>query len=282
MKIGFIGAGKVGCSLGKYFSVNGITITGYFSRTDASAKDAAQFTNSNYYSSPEELIADSDVIFLTVTDGAISSVWNSIKGDALAGKMICHCSGSLSSGIFSDILDFGAYGYSIHPLYAIPSKTTSYQDLAHTLFTLEGDAEHLQDMKAFLEKLGNQVQIIATEEKAKYHAAAVFASNHVVALAQVSMDLLMQCGFSKNHALVAISPLMLGNVTHIIADGPVASLTGPVERNDVTIIEKHLNCMPFQYKELYKELTKVLIDIGKERHPAEDYTSMETLIQKDT
>lgn len=278
MKIGFIGAGKVGCSLGKYFSIHGVTVTGYFSRTVASAKDAAQFTNSTCYSSQEALITDSDILFLTVTDGAISSVWESIKGAALAGKIICHCSGSLSSGIFSDILEYGAYGYSIHPLYAIPNKTTAYQDLAHTLFTLEGDATHLQDMKDFLEQLGNAVQIIATEEKAKYHAAAVFASNHVVALSQVAMDLLMQCGFSSEHALTAIRPLMQGNVAHIVTDGPVSSLTGPVERNDVTTIQKHLDSLPSQYQTLYKELTKVLVDIGKERHPDADYNSIKKLL----
>lgn len=280
MKIGFIGAGKVGCSLGKYFSIHGVTVTGYFSRTAASAKDATQFTNSNYYSSQKELIADSDVLFLTVTDEAISSVWESIKGAALAGKIICHCSGSLSSGIFSDILNFGAYGYSIHPLCAIPNKTTSYQDLAHTLFTLEGDAAHLQDMKDFLETLGNEVQIIATEKKAKYHTAAVFASNHVVALAQVAIDLLMQCGFSGDHALAAIRPLMQGNVAHIVADGPVSSLTGPVERNDVTTIQRHLNSLPPQYKTLYQELTKVLVEIGKERHSDANYTSMKELLSR--
>lgn len=278
MKIGFIGAGKVGCSLGKYFSIHGVTVTGYFSRTAASAKDAAQFTNSTSYSSQKELVADSDVLFLTVTDGAISSVWESIKGATLAGKIICHCSGSLSSGIFSDILDFGAYGYSIHPLYAIPNKTTSYQDLAHTLFTLEGHAAHLQDMKDFLEQLGNVVQIIATEEKAKYHAAAVFASNHVVALSQVAMDLLMQCGFSGKHALAAIRPLMQGNVAHIVTDGPISSLTGPVERNDMTTIQRHLDSLPSQYQTLYKELTKVLVGIGKERHPDADYTSINKLL----
>lgn len=278
MKIGFIGAGKVGCSLGKYFTIHGVTVTGYFSRTAASAKDAARFTNSNDYPSQEQLLADSDILFLTVTDEAISSVWESIKGAALAGKIICHCSGSLSSGIFSDILEYGAYGYSIHPLYAIPNKTTAYQDLAHALFTLEGDATHLQDMKDFLEHLGNPVQIIATEEKTKYHAAAVFASNHMVALSKVAMDLLTECGFSSEHALSAIGPLIQGNVAHIVTDGPVSSLTGPVERNDVTTIQRHLDSLPSQYQTLYKELTKVLVEIGKERHPDADYTFIRKLL----
>ena len=46
MKTGFIGAGKVGFSLGKLFAENGIQVTGYFSRQAESASEAAAFTNS--------------------------------------------------------------------------------------------------------------------------------------------------------------------------------------------------------------------------------------------
>ena len=41
MKVGFIGAGKVGFSLGKYLKENGVEITGYFSKSPESAKSAA-------------------------------------------------------------------------------------------------------------------------------------------------------------------------------------------------------------------------------------------------
>ena len=50
MKIGFIGAGKVGFSLGKYLSINNLEITGYYSKNINSAKETAVFTNSNYFS----------------------------------------------------------------------------------------------------------------------------------------------------------------------------------------------------------------------------------------
>lgn len=278
LKIGFIGAGKVGTSMGKYFSMHGAELSGYYSKTDASSLEAAQFTNSKQYLHPQDLIADSDWIFITVTDGAIETVWNSIKHENLAGKFICHCSGSLSSGIFSDIQNYGAYGYSIHPLYAIPSKTKSYKDLSKTMFTVEGDETHLSEITDFLKSLGNRVQTIPTDCKAKYHAAAVFASNHMVGVAHVATTLLTQCGFEKEDALCAIAPMMEGNLAHILESGTVNALTGPVERNDITTVSKHINCLPDSYVTLYKELSKVLVTIGKERHPDFDYKELEKLL----
>ena len=44
MRIGFIGAGKVGFTLGKYFAVNGLDVAGYYSRNYKSAEEAAAFT----------------------------------------------------------------------------------------------------------------------------------------------------------------------------------------------------------------------------------------------
>ena len=43
IKIGFIGAGKVGFSLGKYLKVNKITVTGYYSRNEDSSKESFNF-----------------------------------------------------------------------------------------------------------------------------------------------------------------------------------------------------------------------------------------------
>ena len=76
MKIGFIGAGKVGFSLGRYFAENGIFITGYYSKELQSATEAARFTKSRTYDNMAELVGDSDVIFLTVPDSAIKEVYD--------------------------------------------------------------------------------------------------------------------------------------------------------------------------------------------------------------
>ena len=49
MKIGFIGAGKVGFSLGKFFVQGNLPVTGYYSRQRESAQEAALFTNTKPY-----------------------------------------------------------------------------------------------------------------------------------------------------------------------------------------------------------------------------------------
>ena len=50
MKTGFIGAGKVGFSLGRLFAENGIPLTGYYSRQREAAQEAAAFTGTRAYS----------------------------------------------------------------------------------------------------------------------------------------------------------------------------------------------------------------------------------------
>ena len=49
MNIGFIGAGRVGCSLGRYFIQNGFLISGYYSRSYESACLAAELTGTKPY-----------------------------------------------------------------------------------------------------------------------------------------------------------------------------------------------------------------------------------------
>lgn len=278
MKIGFIGAGKVGTALGDYFHKKGLTLSGYASRSRQSAKEAAQYTDSTFYSTYEALIADSDMVFLTVSDGAISSVWNLIKEVPKQDKIFCHCSGSISSQIFAGIHTQGAFAYSIHPLLAIHSKEHSFHNLTHAIFTVEGDPMHLETIVHLLENLGNSVQSIPTDAKSLYHAAAVFASNHMVALARISIDLLMNCGFDEGSALSAITPLITGNVSNIANAGPISALTGPIERNDISTVQKHLSCLDGSYRNLYKGLSEVLIGIGKEKHPELNYEEMIRLL----
>ena len=53
MKIGFIGAGKVGFSLGKYFLEHEQNISGYYSKNINSAIEAAKFINVEAFNSLE-------------------------------------------------------------------------------------------------------------------------------------------------------------------------------------------------------------------------------------
>lgn len=255
-------------------------VTGYVSHSIQSAREAALFTDTKAYNNVANIVEDSDILFLTVPDGLIEEVWNSIRVLPIAGKSICHCSGSLSSSVFSGIDACRAYAYSVHPLFAIKDKRTSYRELHKALFTIEGSNEDIGLMNQFIKMLGNKTQIIDVASKAKYHAAAVMVSNQVVALAQIGIELLLNSGFSEENAETALGPLMLGNMENIINYGPREALTGPVERNDIGTISKHLECLSGREREIYATLSKVLLEIAKNKHPEKDFRAMEKELEK--
>ena len=167
MQISFIGAGKVGVSLGKYFISKGRKVGGYYSLSPKSAAWAANFTNTKQYQSIEEIISSSDMIFFTVPDDKIGEVWEAAKPYA-HGKIIAHCSGIHSSNIFSDIDRTGSMAYSIHPLCAVSDRETSWQALGDVLFTIEGDERNISNIQNMFAQMGNRTCFISAENKIKY------------------------------------------------------------------------------------------------------------------
>ncbi|MCI5568914.1 MAG: DUF2520 domain-containing protein [Lachnospiraceae bacterium] len=271
MRIGFMGAGKVGFTLGKYFTEHNVSVSGYSSRTEESAVLASKFTNTEYFKDLRDLINASDAIFITCPDGQIKSVWDRIRRYPIKGKCICHCSGALSSAVFSEIDRAGAYGYSIHPLFAVRSKEESYREISNSFFTIEGNEKYLGFWEAFFDKLGNKTKIITAENKTLYHASGVFVSNLVCGLFEEGIRLLMNCGFSRDEAKEALSPMLLNNAGALKEVGPVEALTGPVERADVSTIKKHLGVLAEREKRIYESISGVLVDIAKIKHPDRDY-----------
>lgn len=283
MKIGFIGAGKVGTSLGKHIlecSQDTTTkVIGYYDQSSLAAMEAANFTSTKQYSNMEELVEDSEMIFITVSDDAISHVWEELKRLSIEEKFVCHCSGSLTSAIFLGINQYNAYGYSIHPLFAVSDKLTSYKKLKQAIFTIEGEQSRIQILTEFIKNLGNTVVQIKAEDKVIYHAAAVFGSNLVVGLADISIQMMMDCGFSKQEAMGALEPLMTGNLNQVLTVGSEAALTGPVERNDVQTVRRHKDALNEQQKEIYKALSMHLVSIAKRKNKDKDYSELEGILK---
>lgn len=278
MNVGFIGAGKVGNTLGKYFEQNNIALTGYFDIDKNAAMEAADFTLSTVYTSLSELVNCSDIIFITTTDNIIQYVWEEIKELPIEGKIICHCSGALSSAVFKEVDEKGAFGYSIHPLFSCSSKTSSYKKLYDALITIEGSREHLQEVEALFKRLGNSTRIIDSTQKIKYHAAAVFASNQPIALAGQGADILEQCGFTRDEAIKAVLFLMSHAIENIEKQGLEEALTGPVERNDIITVKKHLKALSEEEKNIYISLSRKLIKIAKIKNPEKNYIELEELL----
>lgn len=279
LSIGFIGAGRVGMTLGRCFYEKNLLISGYYSRTYENAQQAADFTCSKAYTSVRELVDETDIIFVTVPDSCIYNVYCALYEYDLKDKILCHCSGALSASVFENIEMLGAYGYSVHPSFAVNDKKNSYkQMLGNAFFTVEGNSEKMQIITGILERLGNPYQIIDADYKYKYHASLAMASNLAVALYRISCSLLEECGFSSSSAEKAINPLFLNNAENICRYGSLNALTGPIDRNDAQTVRKHLSVLDNETADLYRLLSSELVRAAKQKYPAREYTELDNLL----
>jgi len=284
-KIGIIGAGKVGTSLGRYISeLKTCQIVGYYSKTIEHAEFAAKLTDSRSFSSLDSIISESDVIMITTPDDVISKIWKNLRERAIKGKIICHCSGSLSSDIFVEARSYGVFVCSVHPLMAIHNKGESFIKLCSAFFTLEGDSLAVNLWKNILEETRNPYKILSKKDKRAYHAASVFISNFVIALGNIAIKLLSFCDFTEKESLNALSVLAQENLTNFLKQGPINALTGPVERNDLGTLQKHLSF--FQEKKemeieiLYCFLSLELSKIAQEKNWNRDYQLLQNILKE--
>lgn len=275
MDIGIIGAGKVGCSMGKYVVQHRISVSGYYSKTKQNAMEAAELTRTECFEDLTDIILASDTLWIATPDDRIREVWDCIAKYDIQDYIICHFSGSLSSDVFSGIEKKKAHPCSIHPIYAFSDKNTSYQKLNEAYFTIEGDDYAVEHMTALLQKMGNHVTRIKPQRKALYHSAASLVSNHVLGVIHAGIQTMEDCGFTREEAYQALTPLILNNVQNACEKGCREALTGPIERNDVETVDRHLAALTGTAKDIYESIGSELVIMAKEKHPERDYSSME-------
>ncbi|MCI7106656.1 MAG: DUF2520 domain-containing protein [Agathobacter sp.] len=281
MKTGIIGAGRVGCSLGKYLSSKGVELAGYYDTDFAAAKEAAEFTQTDFFETLQSLVDTSELLFITTGDSYIVPVWEEVKKLSHKNQIICHCSGALSSDSFSGAEEAGVSCCSVHPMLPFSNKFSSYQQLEHAFFTVEGQEYAVNTITKLLTSFGNQVCRINAEAKPKYHAAASILSNQVIAVLDTGYRLLEECGFTRAEAVSATAALVRSNIENVIAQDCAGALTGPIERGDTGTVEKHLACLDSdeETKTLYQVLGKHLVTIAQEKNPNRDYTQMQILFK---
>ena len=91
---------------------------------------------------------------------------------------------------------------------------------------------------------------------------------------------LNEAGFSDAEAMAAIGPLARANLENILQKGPATALSGPVERGDSSTVKKHLSLLADQIeRNVYTNLSLVLTDLAKEKHPENQYTHICQLLE---
>lgn len=279
MSIGFIGPGKVGVSLARYFSYKNIEISGFYGNNSKSLKEACNITNSTIFLDLKNLITESNIIVITTPDDTISEIDKQISKYNLTGKSVFHTSGSLPSDILSSAKNSGASIYSIHPMFAFSNKFTDLEKLNNIYFSIEGkNVTNDSDIIKFMESIGNKYFIRDCNSSAKYHLANVIVSNLALSLFNIGSDYLKDLGLSEEDSFEALYPLILGNIENIKNKGFNLSLTGPISRGDISPVEKHLTVLKDKDIEIYKKLSMNLLNLKAKREFGDNNNSLENLL----
>lgn len=254
-RVSIIGAGRVGTTLGYLLAQQNLPLVGILSRSKVSSEKALRFIKKGQiFLMMKHLLQSSDNILITVNDSEIKNVVKEIsKTKNLQGKIFIHTSGLYTSSLLSPLSSRGACVASMHPLLTFASPKSGIKLVKGSYFALEGSKRALSEAEWLVQRLGGKSFIISSNVKSRYHLAACFLSNYIVALSDMVMDLLPQRAFAKNEWLKIFSPLISATAQSLNQKGMPEALTGPISRGDLLTLKKHRNIL----KNLPEDLQKL-------------------------
>ena len=247
-EVAIIGAGRLGTALALELSKREYVVNTVVSRTPGSAKRAARLLPRPATAlglSQLSLLEIPDLLFITTPDDQIEVVAKALESlDVPRRKkpVALHTSGALSSGVLSRLSKHGWDVGSLHPLLSI-SGVRGEVDFAGAYWCIEGQPLAQRRAKALVRSLKGKSFSIGLGNKALYHAAAVMASGNVVALFDLAIAMLTECGLSRGESKQVLIPLLESTVRSLEEKDSSAALTGPFARGDVETIKLHLEAL---------------------------------------
>ncbi|HHW41763.1 MAG TPA: DUF2520 domain-containing protein [Syntrophomonadaceae bacterium] len=265
MRIGFVGAGKVGSAVALLLQRAGYEVAGIASRSRASAEKLASRLGCPVLPAAE-VSRRADGLFITTSDDAIAGVAAEIaeEGAFHTGQFVLHMSGALTSRALEPAAAQGAITLSIHPIQSFATVEKAVALLPGSYFSIEGDERGYGFAGKVVEDLGGHSFILDSGAKVLYHAAAVTACNYLVGLLACSMRMLEAAGVPEEVGMPAFLPLVTGTFENIRSLGIPGALTGPIARGDTGTLEKHLEALedlPVE-KAVYTALGLVTVDVA--------------------
>ena len=261
------GAGRVGSALALLLAGRGWTIRGVWSRSPDPAGRLAQQVGAAAWTDPARL-AEAQLVLLTVPDGAIAACCQAVAqaGGWRSGQGVVHCSGAVEVSALAPAQVAGAVIGGFHPLQAFATVEAALTVLPGSFFALEGAGPLTAWLPALAQSLNGTWQWLAPGARPLYHAGAVFASNYVVTLFSVGVNLLTQAGLTPTQASAALLSLTQGAVRNLATVGLPAALTGPIRRGDAETIVRHLAALDAAapaLSDLYRALARQTLPLAQ-------------------
>ena len=250
-RIAVVAAGRLGASLAIALSKAGRNVVAVSSRrntqrqwlntqlasTSLRGNDPANGTR--VCSEPRDAASDAEVVLVTSSDAAISTVARSCE--LRRGQYVVHCSGLLGADILADAAPHATPG-AMHPLQTFPSREC-HNLIDGISFGIESPdhalLEWLRDLAATFN--GRVVLVSGSRQRAAYHAAAVMSCGLLAGLTGVAAEMWRELGVNRDDALGHMAPMIRSTAAAIAESGIPDALSGPFVRGDVDTVRAHLS-----------------------------------------
>jgi predicted short-subunit dehydrogenase-like oxidoreductase (DUF2520 family) len=282
--VAIVGAGRVGCALGRLLRQKGWRIGPVVTRSLRTARAARRHIGSGKpQAGLSEAVLAADLIVIATPDRAIAETARALArfggsgsarrsrvkknaGGTWRGKIVLNTSGALSSDILRPLALRGAAIGSLHPLQTFSGRTTP--SLSGSTCVMEGSTGALRMARRICRELGGVPLVLPPSRKAAYHAGAALAAGHVLAVIEAAVRMLIAAGFSRQRAVRALVPLTRQTLANYERVGAPAAWTGPLSRGDFAVIEGHLKALrrfPREYREAYDALSRLGVNVLTDR-----------------
>lgn len=283
LALSFVGAGRLGTALSVALDGAGYRVVAVASRSERSAAALAERLPAATVYTLDGLPARADVVFLTVPDGAIERVAETLPWRD--GQAVVHTSGAHDLSVLGGATRHGALAGCLHPLQSFPGEAGEAGEPGERFREITCGVEAAEPLGGLLEAMASDLGARSVRlegvDRAAYHASAVLASNDIVALAAAAGRAWEIAGLAPGDAGAALAPLMRGAVENVARLPLEQALTGPLARGDVETVERHLAALGADpellalYRALGAELLR--LELG---HPEEVARRLRALLER--
>ena len=213
--VALIGPGRAGTTIALGLMDQGWTVVGVGGRApDAPSTTSAAACLASRPALVSEVARGAALVLIATPDRAIEQVLLTAEPAIEPGALVVHLAGSRGLDVFAPLLELrtGLRVGAMHPLQSFPSTTVGLERLVGAWAAVAGDPA----VADIARSLGLRPFELADSDRGRYHAAAVIASNHLVALLGQVERLAASCAVPFE----AFAPLVLASVQNSFALGP--------------------------------------------------------------
>lgn len=255
--LALIGPGRAGLTVALALAASGVRPVAVAGRSPdaASTREGARRLDAPVRP-VDEVGRGADLLVVACPDGAIGAAADAAVDSLPPGSLVVHLSGSRGLDVFARAahqrpdVRFAA----LHPLVSMPSPEVGRERLPGGWCAVAGD----DDVYALARALELAPFAVSDADRARYHAAAVIAANHLVALLGQVERIATAAGIPFESFL----PLAQGALDNVRALGVREALTGPVVRGDVATIDAHLAALPADERPAYRALASEALRVS--------------------